>query len=411
MGVILPSVSRLRTESRPAAMGLIVVGAGLGMYLNFYFGNIGWNNYLMFIALLLLPNWRNLLNFRLPFVVSTFKHIICFQFLCILYMVIGSKFDTSGLIFLLFPVFMLIGLMSQGKNDLNMSRVIFYSWLFGWLCLIFCGLSLGTGAYFIEDAKAHSGAGFESILVDLTMAGNLCTFALCCFYYTNGLKLQRISAYIGIALSLIFILILGKRTPLVVTIFSLVVFYLKFHSFSRKIKKTSIAYTILFFIALCALFQIPGLAGQFTHVIERTIGGITDMITGSSSTGQAAVARYELRNWAIDYIQNRFTPFNLIFGAGYMTRWLDTPLLQAYLDMGVIGICVYVYYVIFRPLKITFSRISSNRIVFWACTLNFYNILSAVNSGIPYSHLRWIPLIVLILSIKKLREQKNAEIT
>ena len=35
----IPSYSEIRHESRPLAMGLIIVGAALGMYMpNFYFG-------------------------------------------------------------------------------------------------------------------------------------------------------------------------------------------------------------------------------------------------------------------------------------------------------------------------------------------------------------------------------------
>ena len=79
----IPSYSEIRHESRPLAMGLIIVGAALGMYMNFYFGNIGWNNVLMLGSLMLLPNWRNLSSFRLPFVNRTFKTILLFQVICI----------------------------------------------------------------------------------------------------------------------------------------------------------------------------------------------------------------------------------------------------------------------------------------------------------------------------------------
>ena len=45
--------------------------------------------------------------------------------------------------------------------------------------------------------------------------------------------------------------------------------------------------------------------------------------------------RYESREWAFDYIEN-FNFFEFPFGAGYMTRWLDIPILQSFLDMGII---------------------------------------------------------------------------
>ena len=411
MHLYLPSSSTLRHESRPMAMGLIIVGGALGMYMNFYLGNIGWNNILMMMALLLLPNWRNLANFRLPFVNSIFKFIIAFQFLCVAYIAVSGKFDSSGLIFILFTVFLLLGIMSQCKNDMPIPKVILYTWIFGWICLLFCGMSLGTGVYFIEYAKSHSGTGYTSILVDLTMAGNIYTFIATCLFYVNYSGYRRILGIIGIIIGLLCIVVLGKRTPLLVTFLVFIWYIFKFYPVSRKIKKVTVKSISALIILLIGISQLPGLRDQFLHVWDRSIEGVLDMLYGTSSTGAAAVSRYELRNWTISYIENDFTVFNYIFGAGYMTRWIDAPLLQAYLDMGIFGFGTYLYFVIFKPLKISCSKLASNHIIFWGCTLNFYNIFSSLNSGIPYGYLRWIPLIVLILTIHYIKVKNNRQIS
>ncbi|MBD5584536.1 MAG: hypothetical protein HDQ88_05595 [Clostridia bacterium] len=286
-------------------------------------------------------------------------------------------------------------------------RIVFYSWIFSWICLVFCGISLGTGAYFIEFAKMHDGTGYQSILLDLTMAGNLYTLVVCSIFYLNHGKSKQTIAMIGIILSLIFIIILGKRTPLLVSICLIILYILKFHGFTGKIKKSIVCYVgILLIILMILVVKIQGLSEQIGLVWEHSIGGVLDMINGTSTTGAAAVARYKFRQWAYMYIENNFTPFNYIFGAGFMTKWLDAPLLQAYLDMGIIGFCFYFYYVIVKPLRITFSKLSKNSLVFWGCALNFYNILSAFNSGIPYGHVRWIPLIGLLLTIHYTRQRE-----
>lgn len=76
---------------------------------------------------------------------------------------------------------------------------------------------------------------------------------------------------------------------------------------------------------------------QLSNSIERTVTGIDDMLTGSSKSGQSARMRYFAKQWAYDYIDIRFTAINFILGAGVMTRWLDVPILQSFLDMGIIG--------------------------------------------------------------------------
>ena len=403
MHLYIPSYSTLRRESRIIAMGLIIVGAALGMYMNFYFGNIGWNNILMMIALLLLPNWRNLAKFRLPFVNKIFIFIIIFQFLCITYMVVGGTIDPSGLIFMLFTVFMLIGIMSQNNGDMPLSKVILYAWLLGWICLSFCVTCVVSGDYYVDYVKGHSGTGSENILVDLTMAGNIYTFIITCLFYLNSSGYRRTLAIIGIIIGLIAIITLGKRTPLLITLIVFAWYVSKFHTVSRKVRKRTLLLVIGLVLLIVGLIQIPGFSDQFLLVWNRSIDGISDMLNGTTTTGLAAVERYKRREWAISYIDNEFSTFNYIFGAGYMTHWLDAPLLQAYLDIGIMGFCSYLYFVIVKPLKVSFSKLSYNHVVFWGCTLNFYNIFSSLNSGTPYGHIRWIPLIVLILTIHHTR--------
>ena len=407
MRFYLPSYSALRRESRAMAMGLTISGAGLGMYMNFFFGNIGWNNILMSLALLLLPNWKSLLNFRLPCTNRTFRFIIFFQFICILYMVLGGDIDTKGLIYILFTVFMIIGIMSQDFGNMSMTKVVWYAWMFGWICLAFCGISLASGIYFIEYQKIHTIRGYSSVLVDLTMAGNLYTFIVCCLYYIKSSKVISKYSVIGIILSIVCMLVLGKRTPLIVGGFAIFMFIFKFYPISGRIKKSSLSYVLCFIALILLMIQIPELSEQIQHVWMRTTGGILDMIYGTSTSGAAAVERYNLRNWAYDYIENNFSLLNYFFGAGYMTKWTDSPLLQSYLDMGLIGFGVYLYFVIIKPLRITFSKLSANRLIFWGCALNFYNILSSMNSGTPYGHVRWIPLTVLILTIIQSKKSKQ----
>lgn len=288
-------------------------------------------------------------------------------------------------------------------------RVIFYAWILSWICLIFCDICFIFGIYYYEDALSHAGVGYDTILQNLTMAGNLCTMVVCSLYFLNRGRITKLIAVVGIITSMISIILLGKRTPLLVSILTIIIYFFRFHPLTRKVRIKTIWAILGTTVIVISIFATSDIGTMFSEVWDRTIEGIKDMFSGSSNSGQAAVARYDFREWAYNYISEKFTPLNYIFGAGFMTKWLDNPVMQAYLDMGIIGLVYYCYLVIIKPTVITFSRISSNRIVFWACSLNFYNIFSAINSGHPYSHVRWIPLIVLICSIRYVKNELSTK--
>ena len=73
----------IRFKLRQLGLALIITGAALGMYLNFFLGDYGWNSYIMFASIVLLPNYNNLLNFRLPSYCIDLGGILYFQILCI----------------------------------------------------------------------------------------------------------------------------------------------------------------------------------------------------------------------------------------------------------------------------------------------------------------------------------------
>ena len=388
---------------REVALALTIIGAGLGMYLNFYLGNMGWNNLLMLFALVFIPNWANLTQGRLYPCPFHIKVILFFQIYVFYAMLIGGASSTDY-IYLFFTLIFIFGILTLRPGSLNWKKVIDYTWIFGWFCLLLCTMTIVTGAFFIEFAKTHDGTGYESILVDLTMAGNLINFIITCLYIirvSQGLKVKF--SIIGIIMAMTLIFILGKRTPLITACILIILFQIRFYPPSRYIKKKTVFMLIGVFMLGVILSQLPIVRDTVLGVFERTISGILDMLLGSSISGQAAVTRYSLRSWAIEYIVNEFGVLNYVFGVGYMTRWLDAPLLQSYLDLGLIGFGFYLYIVILKPLKIIFSPLEKVSLVFWTSGLCVYNILSSMNSGIPYTHVRWIPLVLLFISIRDIR--------
>ena len=120
-------------------------------------------------------------------------------------------------------------------------------------------------------------------------------------------------------------------------------------------------------------------------------------------TGSAKI-RYDNRQETINIIRD-FSFLNYIFGAGYMTKWIDNPLLQSYLDLGIYGFSMYFFYVVLKPLITIFK--TRNKYILFGCLLCFYNVFSSISSGNPYSFLKWDPIIFLlfILNNKTILEE------
>lgn len=93
-------------------------------------------------------------------------------------------------------------------------------------------------------------------------------------------------------------------------------------------------------------------------IIEYTYDGITNLITGNH-TGHGLTNSTDMR------IDNRDQAFNMIanfdileymLGKGFMTFWFDMPLIQSYLDMGVIGFLLFFSYTVILPFMRFFQK-------------------------------------------------------
>jgi hypothetical protein len=119
-------------------------------------------------------------------------------------------------------------------------------------------------------------------------------------------------------------------------------------------------------------------------------------IVGDSSVSDAngsAIMRYNARLWAYEYVEKNFTIVEYIIGGGYMTAWIDNPILQSYFDMGILGVILYLCIVIFYPINVYFKL--PNILALFAMLLCVYNIFSSYSSGHPYAYIKFTPVVVL----------------
>ena len=251
----------------------------------------------------------------------------------------------------------------------------------------------------------------DNILERFTMSSACLTNIICSLFLSRKARWVQIIAVLSIILDFYIITLIGKRTPLIIS-FVIVVSYLLKNRISFKL--SYVVYAILiYFIVVYVFFRNSVVNVQLTSVIDNIGRGVEDMISGSETDDfGSAVARYEARVFAIDYIRFNFSPLNYIFGGGYMVKWLDIPILQAYLDMGIIGFFFYLYYVLLLPIISIIKASATNVAIQFASFNAFYSIFSAFNSGNPYGYNKWIPIVVLVfvlINASKDTKQVNAE--
>lgn len=398
---------------RQLGLAVIIVGMSIGMYLNYFVSNIGWNSIIVFFAVLCLPNWNNLLRLRLPTLNALYISLLLYQIICIAYLFLSpapKEVPFAQLLTMhLLIIFLVISFSSLKSEDLDYHKIINYSWVLSLVCVMACFLCIVSGIWALEYAKTHDGSGYKSIFSELGMGSTCTTYIICSFFYNSKNWYSRFFVLVGIIMCIICLFAVNKRTPLIVT--AAVVFLYMYRSckFSFKVKKKNLIISFIICILLTIVIQNKEILNFLNAVWEYSVNGIIDMFTGSTKSGMAAVERYKAKIWALNYIAENFLFINYIIGGGYMVRWLDIPILQSYLDMGIIGFVFFVFYELIYPVNVMFSKWMKYRIIKFAFFLNIYNILAIYTSGYPYVFAKWWPVIFLIHVVYIAKKQKYKE--
>ncbi len=392
-------------------LSLCFLGTSLGMFLNF-FGNLsGMTTVLVIIGLLLLTSYRSIICHGLSSLSIGIALIVLFHLICIALILVGRSQMSSYILNknLTFHIFTLGFCIALTSNVLRNTKTfdIFISclWIVSLVCTFLSFYSLIDGFYlnFVDNNSFRSSS---KILESLTMGNALQINVLCSLFVMNGGKMKKFIAISSLLLDIIVLLMLGKRTPIFISIMIMVFYYGKKYS----IKQIFSPHNFIILIIIVALALIVFLNNHFLGELMRKFfqnfySGINDMLFGTKMdlTGSAKI-RYDNRQETINIIRD-FSFLNYIFGAGYMTKWIDNPLLQSYLDLGIYGFSMYFFYVVLKPLITIFK--TRNKYILFGCLLCFYNVFSSISSGNPYSFLKWDPIIFLlfILNNKTILEE------
>ncbi|MFB9110940.1 hypothetical protein [Flavobacterium gyeonganense] len=380
-------------------ISLSLIGVPLGMYFNYLFPFIKWSPVFMFLSVALILSYKNLFAGRLPSFNKWFTIIIGYQLLMLLYGLFSVRMNSQYLSFHIYIILLVLALASN-KNNATYDKIILFTFYISALCTF-------LGAYFIwkglvtgEEAWQLRQDQQDYALEAFTIAnGAIINYAcVLCLRFKN--KFIKIFLSIVFALDIYVLFMSTKRTPVFVAIIIAISYLYKTGSVNKTLVlqyfKTLLLTLIAFIAAYINIEDLQKIIDKFTYEFYSGVFNIFGNTEVRDSSG-SAIARYTAREWAYNYINNNFDFFNYILGAGYMTRWIDNPLLQSFLDMGLIGLFMYIMLILIFPIKSYFSI--ANILALFAFLLCVYNIMVSISSGNPYIYMKHIPIVFLAFTM------------
>lgn len=375
-------------------IALAIIGVPMGMYCNYLFPKIQWSPVFMTISVILIFSYNNLLKLRFPSVNKYLVYAFLYQSLMLLYGVFSGAMTFQYFSFHLFLMFFILSLSTNKLitiDEFTITTVFYLSLplsIFG-ATFLYNGLITGEVAW--ELRQENEKYALEIFTVS---SGAIINLIAALFQIRKGNNVKSTIAIFFVLIDLYIIIFGGKRTPLFVSLIALILYL--FGLVRWDFKKIG-TYIFLGFLILATVISFtPTLRDVLSSQIEDLYNGVQVLFgnTSVSDRSGSSLMRVINRDWTYNYIEFRFDFFNYIFGAGYMTKWIDNPLLQSFLDMGTIGFLFYFYFILYFPIS-SIRKAKGDRIIYFGTLLCLYNLVSVLNSGNPYLQIKHSPYIIL----------------
>lgn len=396
--------NQLRLKSTELGIGLALIGVPLGMYLNYFFSVNFISELIMFLCILFIPEKRIIYSLKVMKLGWVINLILVLNIMYLFYSIYSGIYDYIPMH--LFILFFIFSFYFSDMNNFDLNYLIKVLFLFSSICtlmgayFIFSGKVVGDEAW--EIRQNNENFALEVFTISYGAVINLTTS----LYLLISKKNKKYLMFLLILLDLYIIVFGGKRSPLLCVG---VIFLIWFNYFKYIVKLKDVLFLIfLFFLIFIFLNFNDFFSSQLISVLESLYLGFLVLLgfEGVYDQTGSATFRVGLRDFAFNLINSDFELKNYIFGYGYMTQWLDNPVLQSFLDMGLMGFSLYIFVVIFYPIfkYINFIKNSEVTLFFTYC---LYAILTSFNSGHQYMSIKYIPVIILIYVIFSIKKQNG----
>lgn len=395
------NVTNTKKVMSEMGVALAPISIPIGMIIKLTLDNMILGNVLMALGILMMFPYHRLREGIKP---NLQLGVVFFMILSFVYYIF-SEFDESVyLLYLGVTLVYSLGLsLSKYEIDFRFDQVMKYMWIFSLICVLGGVFCFATGILTVIVGLMDFNEEGDTIYDGLTMGSVAITQIICSFYFVSKEETSQTSKFLLffiILVDVVLIVMAFKRTPILVALIVIIYYLRRLGYLSMTPKKVIGLVVVLIGIALY-IINSPEVNEALGVLFEETVDGISNLLMGSH-TGNSLTNSTDMR------LDNREIAFRMIadfdmleyqIGAGFMTFWFDMPLIQAYLDMGVIGILLYGIYTVYIPFNALFTKKKENAFVLACAMFSLYGAITCLSSGHPYSHTLWMPICLLCYAI------------
>lgn len=390
----ITQTKRLMSEM---GIGMSLISIPLGMIVKIILGNMLFGNLLMTVGLVLMfPYHRIKEGIKLNLLTG----VILFIILAFIYYFLSDFDEPVYLIYIGVSLIFSMGIsLSKYEVDFSFDKTILFIWLFSLVTVLGGLYCFASGTLTIFSGMFDFNEEGDAIYDGLTMGSVCITQMISSFYFISKKEIsstKRICLFLLIIIDFVVTIMAFKRTPLLIA--TLVIFYyLRRLGYLSMTPKKVFGILMVILIAVIYVLNNNEVKEAVESIVEYTYEGISNLITGNH-TGHGLTNSTDMRIDNRDQALNMIAQFDILeymLGKGFMTFWFDMPLLQSYLDMGVIGFLLFFSYTVILPFYAVFSKNKKNDLVLFCGMLAVPSAICSLTSGHPYFHSIWMHISLL----------------
>lgn len=378
---------------------LIIIGMQLGTAIRNFTKGVDLVDFIMILSLILVIDYRNLFKLRFPRLNIFSLLLIWFQSLIVIYAIYSGRGTRQLYSYHIYIIAIILSLATQNRDKEFKSffKILFY--ITGFISFVIFMQATNGGTELVTSYYGTGKLWLEFGGDPVSTSRGLVIGIISTLMYECKSISEKVLKAIFIIFSIIGLLSFSNRSSIVISIVILCVFLLS--KYSKKVSiRTIIKQMILFSILILMFITIY----NTSEYLNTQINGLIDSINkgfytflGDTSYGidSSAATRVALRSRVFDIISNEFRFYNYLFGYGYNNFYVDMPILQIFLDMGILGFTMYFVYIIYIPLQIFIQKNTTDIGLFIKLFL-VQMVMDQFYCGLPYYYFYFTPAILII---------------
>ena len=377
----------------------IIFGVYLAKVLSEFIGrNINFQVYFLLAGVLLIFDYRKL--YKIRFSIAELVYML-FQLILIVSIMLskasigknvsGNGNNTTDFTYCLFAIGLIFAMSTVKGKVINKLPVINFS--ISVFIMFAMTLIIGSSKGFAFSNRFVFSTGGDAIT--MALGTSICYIGL--LIYNPKAKIGLIFKVSAAIAGVYCLLAYGTRTADISALIITLTYFLQSAKIDKRMSEgiVKVAGVVVLFVFSFAWLGniVPKVKNAMDTIGLHTIKGVYTLF-GNSVYGQdaSALARVNSRNEVLSVLYKHTDILKILFGHGYLTMYLDFPLLQIFIDLGLFGI-FYVFIIVIWPLKIFFNNklhcLAKNSEKFRAQYLTFtllaiQVIVKQFVSGLPY---------------------------